>query len=43
MLRMSKPKLSKEKTLTVMMMSCMQVKLDKSVAAKLAEFPAPIF
>ncbi len=43
MLRVSKPKLDKEKTIPVTMMFCMQVKLDESVAAKLSEFPAPLF
>ena len=43
MLRVSKPKLEKEKTIPVTMMFCMQVKLDESVAAKLSEFPAPLF
>ena len=40
---MSKPKLKKEKTVPAMMMFCMRVKLDESVAAKLSEFPAPLF
>ena len=43
MLRVSKPKVEKEKTVPVTMMFCMQVKLDESVAAKLSEFPAPLF
>ena len=40
---MRKPNLDKKKTITVIMVFCTQEKLDESVAAKLSQFPAPIF